>query len=95
MKRGSSGGTFTRANSSVPVTGLRTTALDGSRPKRWQLLVRGLLKTLELVMSVWLLLILPVIAPHRQRLGDLVGRTVVVSDAPPAEGDEDETDEDI
>ena len=24
-KRGSSGGTFTRANSSVPVTGLRTT----------------------------------------------------------------------
>lgn len=67
------------------VTGLRTTALDGSRPKAWQLLVRGLLKTLDLIPGAWLLLMLPVIAPHRQRLGDLVGRTVVVSDAPPVE----------
>ncbi len=74
------------------ITGLRTTALDGSRPRAWQLLVRGLLKILDLIPGAWLLLMLPVIAPHRQRLGDLVGRTVVVSDAPPAEEDKDSED---
>jgi uncharacterized RDD family membrane protein YckC len=67
------------------ITGLRTTALDGKRPRLWQLLVRGLLKTLDLIPGAWLLLLLPVISPNRQRLGDLVGRTVVVSDAPKAE----------
>lgn len=75
------------------VTGLRTTALDGSRPRSWQLLVRGLLKILDLIPGAWLLLMLPVIAPHRQRLGDLVGRTVVVCDAPPAEENTDPDDE--
>jgi len=77
------------------VTGLRTTKLDGTRPKAWQLLVRGLMKILDMLPFAWLLLILPVIAPHRQRLGDLVGRTVVVSDAPKEESaDEDEEDQD-
>ncbi|MEZ6189708.1 MAG: RDD family protein [Phycisphaerales bacterium] len=76
------------------ITGLRTTALDGSRPKAWQLLVRGLLKILDLIPGAWLLLMLPVIAPHRQRLGDLVGRTVVVSDAPPVEGNSESDDPD-
>lgn len=75
------------------VTGLRTTALDGTRPRLWQLLVRGLLKILDLIPGAWLLLMLPVIAPHRQRLGDLVGRTVVVCDAPPVEqNDADDSD---
>ncbi len=73
------------------VTGLRTTTLAGDRPKTWQLLVRGLLKILDMLPGAWLLLMLPVIAPHRQRLGDLVGRTVVVCDAPP-ESDEDQDD---
>lgn len=76
------------------ITGLRTTALDGSRPHLWQLLVRGLLKTLDLIPGAWLLLMLPVIAPHRQRLGDLVGRTVVVCDAPPAEDNNNPEDSD-
>ncbi len=65
------------------LTGLRTATLTGTRPRAWQLLVRGLLKSLDLLPWAWLLLLLPVIAPHRQRLGDLVGRTVVISDAPP------------
>jgi uncharacterized RDD family membrane protein YckC len=73
------------------VTGLRTTALNGSRPRVWQLLIRGLLKILDMIPGAWLLLMLPVIAPHRQRLGDLVGRTVVVCEAPAA--DENQQDE--
>jgi len=70
------------------ITGLRTTKLDGTRPRFWQLLVRGLIKTLDLLPFALLLLILPVIAPHRQRLGDLVARTVVVTDAPKEEPEE-------
>jgi len=66
--------------------GLKTVSLNGSRPKAWQLLVRGLLKILDLIPGAWLLLMLPVISPHRQRLGDLVARTVVVS--PVAQPDE-------
>ncbi len=78
------------------ITGLRTTSLTGERPRAWQLLVRGLLKCLDLLPGAWLLLMLPVIAPHRQRLGDLVGRTVVVSDAPPqADEDQNESEESL
>lgn len=77
------------------LTGLRTTTLTGERPRAWQLLVRGLLKCLDLLPGAWLLLMLPVIAPHRQRLGDLVGRTVVVCDAPPeADGEADNDSDD-
>ncbi len=75
------------------LTGLRTATLTGTRPRAWQLLTRGLLKTLDLLPWAWLLLMLPVIAPHRQRLGDLVGRTVVITDAPPQEPVENSDDE--
>ncbi len=57
-------------------TGLRVVGLDGEQPRPWQLLVRGVLKIFDLV--AYLLLILPLISPYRQRLGDLVARTVVV-----------------
>lgn len=78
------------------IVGLRTTTLTGTRPKAWQLLVRGLLKSLDLLPGAWLLLLLPVIAPHRQRLGDLVGRTVVVTDVPPeSEDGQDESDQSL
>jgi uncharacterized RDD family membrane protein YckC len=76
------------------LTGLRTATLTGTRPRAWQLLVRGLLKTLDLLPWAWLLLMLPVIAPHRQRLGDLVGRTVVITDAPPEPQDNQDDDHD-
>lgn len=65
--------------------GLRVTRLDGTRPKFWQLLVRGLLKAFDLI--AWLLLILPLIGPFRQRLGDMVARTVVIQKAPAEEQD--------
>ncbi len=61
--------------------GLRVTSLDGGRPKAWQTLVRGVLKAFDLI--AWLLLILPLIGPFRQRLGDMVARTVVVQKAVP------------
>ncbi|MFP4144069.1 MAG: RDD family protein [Phycisphaeraceae bacterium] len=63
------------------VAGLRVTDLRGSRPRWWQLLVRNLLKGFDLI--VWLLLILVVIGPYRQRLGDLLARTIVTAPAPP------------
>ncbi len=59
--------------------GLRVSSLTGKRPKSWQILVRNIMKVFELI--AWFLLILPLIGPYRQRLGDLVGRTVVVADA--------------
>ena len=63
------------------LTGLRVTTLEGRPPRPWQSLVRCLLKTFDLI--AYLLLILPIISPHRQRLGDMVARTVVTMSAPP------------
>ena len=72
------------------LTGLRTTNLRGERPRIWQLLTRGLLKSLDLVMGALPLLVLPMLSPTHQRLGDLIGRTVVVAEAPkPDEGEGD------
>jgi len=68
------------------MTGLKVISLDGSRPRFWQILVRGLMKGLDLI--VFLLLILPAISAQRQRLGDVVARTVVAS-----EEDEEETEQ--
>lgn len=65
------------------VLGLRVTDLRGRKPRKWQLLVRNLLKVLDLL--AWLLLLLPIIGPYRQRLGDMLARTVVVAPAPPEE----------
>ena len=48
----------------------------GERPRPWQILVRNLFKTMDLLVPP--LLITMIISPHRQRLGDLVARTVVV-----------------
>ncbi len=72
------------------LTGLRTTNLRGERPRIWQILTRGLLKSLDLVMGALPLLVLPMLSPTHQRLGDLIGRTVVVSKAPKPDEDEGE-----
>ncbi len=60
-------------------TGLRVMTLAGERPRPWQAATRCALKTFDLI--AYLLLILPVISPNRQRLGDMVARTVVVQKA--------------
>lgn len=67
-------------------TSLRVADLRGRRPRAWQVVVRGLLKSFDMV--AWLLLILPILGPFRQRLGDLLARTVVVMPKP--EGEEPE-----
>ncbi|MEM9881493.1 MAG: RDD family protein [Planctomycetota bacterium] len=73
-------------------TGLRIATLDGRRPGVAACLARGLLKSFDLV--AYLLLILPVISPYRQRLGDMVARTVVVAKAKPSEENDEHTDGD-
>ncbi len=75
------------------LTGLRSRNLAGDRPKFWQLLVRGLLKTLDLIPGAWLLLLLPVITPQKQRLGDLIARTVITCDAPADSDSQSDTNE--
>lgn len=67
--------------------GLRVHTIKGERPSAGQILVRNLLKSFDLV--AWLLLLLPMLGPYRQRLGDLVARTVVTMPTP-SEQDNDE-----
>ncbi|MEE9404714.1 MAG: RDD family protein [Algisphaera sp.] len=64
----------------------RVTRLNGL-PASWgALLVRGMLKPLDLIALV--LLVLVVVGPHRQRLADLMARTVVVCQAPKEKEDD-------
>lgn len=56
--------------------GLSVSNLKGETPSAKQLLLRNVLKALELM--AFPLLIVPVMSPNRQRLGDLVARTVVI-----------------
>ena len=63
--------------------GLRITTLDGRRPALWQLLVRNLFKTLEVI--GYPLMVLPLLSPLRQRLGDMVARTLMVMPVKPDE----------
>ena len=58
------------------VMNLEVTTLDGQRAPAGPVVVRCLLKSLDLVAPV--LLLLPIINPSRQRLGDMIARTLVV-----------------
>ncbi|MFI4861783.1 MAG: RDD family protein [Phycisphaerales bacterium JB063] len=55
-------------------------------------LVRAVSRVFELV--AWLLLLLPLISPHRQRLGDILAKTLVVYRDPPPTEEQGESDED-
>ena len=57
---------------------LRVAGLDGGRPARRRLVLRALLKPLDLLAV--LLLVLPLINPARQRLPDLLAGTVVLGE---------------
>ena len=57
---------------------LRVAGLDGQRPPRQKLVLRALLKPLDLLAV--LLLVLPLINPARQRLPDLLAGTVVLAE---------------
>ncbi len=59
---------------------MRVVTLDGQRPSPWRVLVRNGTKALDLV-ALPLLVFVPF--RHRQRLGDMTARTVVVMHQPP------------
>jgi len=61
----------------------RLTDLTGERPSSTQILVRGLLKPFDLI--AYLLMVLPVVNPGRQRLADLIARTLVVKESSKSE----------
>lgn len=60
--------------------GLNVTNLQGGPINLWQGLARGLIRGLEFIAPP--LLVMMVIQPYRQRLGDLAARTLVVSRRP-------------
>jgi uncharacterized RDD family membrane protein YckC len=83
---------FTARTLGKAVFGLRVTDLAGKPPDAWQVLGRNLVRGLELLMP--LLLVLPLISTWRQRLGDLIARTVVTGPAKSSDPSEDESDDD-
>lgn len=68
---------FTAQTLGKRIVGVRVVTLDGKPPNVWQVLARNLMKVFDLI--AWPLLIMPLIGPYRQRLGDLAARTVVVT----------------
>ena len=63
------------------VMGLKVVSLNGSTPSFWQILSRNGMKSCELI--AYFLLMLPMLSPYRQRIGDMVAKTVVVVKMPP------------
>ncbi|MEM1212792.1 MAG: RDD family protein [Planctomycetota bacterium] len=72
--------TLTQRSLGKVLLGLRVADLQGQPASRAALLLRGLLKPFDLI--AWLLLVVPIISPHRQRLADLMSKTVVVAPRP-------------
>lgn len=58
------------------IFGLKVVSLDGSKPTMVALTIRNMLRALDLIVPV--LLLLPLLWPRRQRLGDMVAQTLVV-----------------
>jgi len=59
------------------IFGLQIVSLDGSRPPRAALLLRNVLRIVDLIL-MWLPLAMILFSPLRQRVGDLAARTLVV-----------------
>lgn len=75
---------FTGRTLGKALLGLQVVDLEGRRPELKQTLLRNVLKLLDLIAPP--LLILPLAGPQRQRLGDMVARTVVVTRSDAAKG---------
>ena len=67
---------FTGRTLGKALTGLRVVTRDGRSAGFGQKLIRGLMKCFDLI--AWFLLIIPLLTPYRQRLGDLLAGTIVV-----------------
>lgn len=77
--------TFAGRSLGKMLLGLRVVSLDGSTPDRASLLIRNLLRILDIgLMGVPLTLIL--FSPLRQRIGDVAANTVVIRDRVKPEG---------
>ncbi len=59
--------------------GLRVVMLDGSPPTFWPVFIRNVLRVVDFVMA-FLPALLALLPPLRQRLGDLIANTVVISE---------------
>jgi len=86
--------TLTGTSLGKKLMGLHVVTNNGQPPNIWQVLVRNVLKIVEL--TVWFLLLFMFLNPARQRIGDLAARTVVVrkadNDAPADENDNQQPD---
>jgi uncharacterized RDD family membrane protein YckC len=60
---------------------MRVVSLDGKPPDVWQALGRNLMRSFDLI-AWYILPIMMVLGPYRQRLGDMAARTLVVTDLP-------------
>lgn len=64
------------------LVGLRLLTDVGARPAMWQIVLRNLMRPVELLPSIWVLGFLMVLSRNRQRLGDIFARVVVVRRSP-------------
>lgn len=67
------------------LTGLRIVRLDGQAPGAVALFVRNFMRLIDLWMGITLVLV--IMLPLRQRIGDIVAGTVVIADLPSEEDD--------
>ena len=72
---------FTARSMGKALMGLRITNLTGEPPNLWTVLIRNGMKVFELI--AWPLLLMPALGPYRQRLGDMVARTLAVMEVDP------------
>lgn len=68
---------------------MRVVSLDGKAPDIWQALARNLMRSFDLI-AWYILPIMMVLGPYRQRLGDMAARTLVVTDLPAPTPDADD-----
>lgn len=73
-----------RSTAGKALLGLRVVSDKGRKASAMQIVIRNLLRFIELAPPFWILMLLVVLSPNRQRLGDLFARTLVVRLRPPA-----------
>jgi uncharacterized RDD family membrane protein YckC len=69
---------LTRRTVGKTLTGMRVLSEAGQPPGAGQIVVRNVVRLLELLPPVWIMAFLVVLSRNRQRLGDILARTVVV-----------------
>ncbi len=72
---------FTATTIGKMMTGCKVVNYQGANPHIWQILARNFFKVIELILP-FLIVIVPLITPHHQRLGDLIAQTLVVAPVP-------------